>query len=735
MIAQGTRLGRYEIVSLLAAGGMGEVYRGHDSRLGRAVAIKVLPQDAFTDADSVVRFEREARAAAAVSHPNLISIHDVGSTAGLHFLVMDLLEGETLRKRLASGPLPWTETLKIAIPVVAGLAAVHEKGFVHRDLKPENIFLTSNGWVKLLDFGLAIPRVPEGPSSDDDPTLPVVTRKGMLVGTLAYMSPEQLREEEVDGRADLFAVGCVMYEMLSGEGPFRRSSRAETIAGILLGKEAPLPPSVPPGLAQIVARCLERTRERRFQSADELAAAFRVFSETGATPAEPRISAGRGPSIAVLPFANLSGEKENDYFGDGLAEEILNSLTSLSGLKVTARTSAFAFRGKQVDARTIGEALGVQTILEGGVRRAGHQVRVTAQLIDAASGYQLWSARYDRAMDDVFAVQDEIAAAIVGTLKVRLTAGDSARPAQRVNVQAHEAYLKSRYHFSKLTPQRLALSQAYAEEAIRFDPEYPAAQAQLAECFIQTALYGARPAREMVPLAREAALKAVSLDASEPSAHMTLARIAGEYDLDWPKALRHCRLALGSDRITPAVRALCAQYVLWPLGRIDELIEAVGPAFDLDPLSPMPRIVLAQAHLARGARDHSLAEIRSVLELHEHFWPGYLAEGFIHALENRTADAIAALEKSYAIAPWDPVAAGFLAGLRENGPPDHMGPLGLSSYYFVIGDFDGVAKWHEAVIDARYPVAAYYFTWMCLSEPFRESPQGQALRAMLRTSR
>jgi len=655
---------------------------------------------------------------------------------------MDLLEGETLRQRLNVGPLPWAKAIELTLGAAAGIAALHAKGFVHRDLKPENIFLTANGWVKVLDFGLAVPRAHALSSFDDEPTVRAVTRKGTLVGTFAYMSPEQLREEEVDARADIFALGCVLYEMIVGDAAFRRATRAETIAAILSEREVPLPPLLPGGLRYVVRRCLERARERRFQSAEEFAAALSVVGDTAS---EPRYS-DEEPSIAVLPFANLSGEKENDYFGDGLSEEILNALSGMPRLKVTARTSALAFRGRQVDVRTIGETLGVRTILEGGVRRAGNQVRVTAQLIDAASGYHLWSGRYDRAMTDVFAVQDEIAAAIVDTLKVRLAAGKAAH-ARRANINAYQAYLKSRYHFSKLTPERLALSQAYAEEAIALDPDYPAAQAQLAECFMQTALYGVRPARETIPLAREAALKAVNDDGSEASAQMTLARIAGEYDHDWTEALRRCRLALTSERITPAVRALCALYILWPLGRIEEMTAVIQPALASDPLSPMPRLVLAQALLARGSLERPLAEIRSILELHESFWPGHFVEGFILTLANRTSEAIASFEKSLRIAPWNAAVAGLFEGTCDRagdrahaisaferlGVPErtHRQPLARVTFHFVTREFDRSAEAFAAVIEARYPVAAHHFLYLCLDDAFRQSPQAQALRTTM----
>jgi serine/threonine protein kinase/tetratricopeptide (TPR) repeat protein len=744
-IAPGAQIGPYEIISFIAAGGMGEVYRARDPRLARPVAIKVLPEEMFGDSDAVHRFEREARAAAAVAHPNLISIHDVGRTGEIHYLVMDLLEGQTLRQRLAGGPLQWMQATELTRAIVEGMIAVHGKGFVHRDLKPENVFLTSEGWVKVLDFGLAVPRLPIAtPSGDDEPTMRAITQKGMVVGTIDYMSPEQLRGDPVDAGTDIFAMGCVLYEMICGEAPFARPSRAETIAAILSNVEIVVPEAVPEALRRIIRRCLERTRDRRYHSAGELADALRLVGDTRPLPESvpPEES-----SIAVLPFANLTGDRENDYFIDGLSEEILNALTRLPGLRVTARTSAFAFRGKEQDIRRIGEALGVRTILEGGVRRSGNRIRVTAQLVDTSTGYQLWSARYDKAMTDVFAVQDEIAAAIVDTLELRLAPRKKSAVRHTPPMDAYHAHLKSRYHFSKLTPERLARSQAYAEEAIALDPEYPAAQSGLAECFIQAAIYGLKPAREMIPLARAAASKAVALDPREPAAHMTLARIAGEFDLDWTEALRQCRLALECESITPAVRALCAQFVLWPLGRIEELIAAIQPALKADPLSPMPRFVLAQALLAQGSRERAVAEVEGVLELHEHFWPAHLALSIIHTDLGRTSDAIAALEKTLRVAPWEASAIGMLAGnftlagdreradqmlARVSAPQfEPLRPLAQSSFHFVLGDFERFAQEYETMIEQRYPVAAYYFTWLSLFERFRESEPGRLLREKL----
>ena len=737
-IAPGTRMGPYQVVSFIAAGGMGEVYRGHDARLGRHVAIKVLRAEAFSSADAVRRFEREARAAAAVVHPNLVSIHDVGCERGVHYLVMDLLEGQNLRQRLASGAMQWPEALQLAGAIVDGVGAMHAKSLIHRDLKPENVFITREGWVKLLDFGLVLPHVAAAEPSPRDRTAEALTARGIIVGTMGYMAPEQLCGHAVDGRTDIFAIGCILYEMLSGERLFSGFTQAETIAAILNPTPIALPATVPPDFKDVVRRCLERRPERRYQSIAELASALRAVGKAGTPVTLPDPS----PSIAVLPFSNIGADKENEYFCEGLSEEILNALSRVPGLKVTARTSAFAFRGKHEDVRRIGEALGVKTILEGSVRRDGNRVRVTAQLVDAASGYHLWSDRFDRAMTDALAVQDEISSAIAETLHVRL-AGRKSGQLHAPDVGAYHAYLKSRYHFAKLTPDRLRLSQALAEEAIALDADYPAPHAQLAECFMQSAVYGG-PAKVLIPRAREAALKAVALDESEPSAQMTLARIAGEFDFDWTEALRRCRLALGTARISPAVRALCAQYILWPLGRVDELTAAIQPAFAADPLSPMPRFVMAQVLVARGEYDQALRDIADLLEIHESFWPAYSSRSAIFTAMGRTPEAIADLEKGLAVSPWNPIFSGLLSGhyLRAGDParaqemleqfvqyaPSVLGALARSLFHYVSLDFDRAAGEYETVVDARYPVAAYYFTWMCLYEPFRESAPGRRIR-------
>jgi serine/threonine protein kinase len=454
-LSPGHKLGPYEILTPIGAGGMGEVYRAHDPRLKRDVAIKVSAAQ-FTE-----RFEREAQAIAALNHPNICTLHDIGP----NYLVMEFIDGTPL-----AGPLPLDVALRHAVQIADALSAAHAKGITHRDLKPANILVTASG-IKLLDFGLAqLTRDGGccGRAAGETATIGM-TMPGTILGTAAYISPEQAEAKPVDARSDIFSFGLVLYEMLSGRRAFSGDSAIAIMAAILHKEPEPL--DTTPALRAILARCLRKSPVDRFQSItqvkDALLAATGGVSSPGAAVSSAQTalhSQGSSvPSIAVLPFANLGGDKENEYFSDGLAEEMLNFLAQIPGLKVTARTSAFAFKGKTEDIRKIADTLGVTTILEGSVRRSGSRIRVTAQLINAQDGYHLWSQRYDREMADVFAMQDEIAQAIVSALRVKLTGAAAPFEQYKPSLPAYEALLKARQY------QRSAVQglRARAKEMLR----------------------------------------------------------------------------------------------------------------------------------------------------------------------------------------------------------------------------------------------------------------------------
>ena len=427
-LSQGDRLGRYEVLAAIGAGGMGEVWRARDTELGREVAIKVLPPQVADSPDRRKRFEREARATAALNHPNLLTVHDVGIDHDQPYIVTELLEGETLRRVLRHGPPPPVSAVAWSLGIAHGLAAAHSRNIVHRDLKPDNVFLTTDNRVKILDFGLA--KILETEVADEDETaaLSSDTAAGTLLGTMGYMAPEQLRGDPVDARTDVFAFGCVLYEMLSGRRPFAGGSSADYVSAALRDDPAPLEDSLSLGLRAIVRRCLEKRPAARYQGAGELVAVLETLDPdslgavSGAQSAPPirATSSGAEPAVAVMPFANLSNDVEQEYFCDGMTEEILGAIGKVRGLRVLARSSSFAFKGKDADPREVGRTIGADHLLEGSVRRFGDRVRISARLVQATDGTQLWADRYDRTISDIFELQDEISIEVANQLRTAL---------------------------------------------------------------------------------------------------------------------------------------------------------------------------------------------------------------------------------------------------------------------------------------------------------------------------
>ena len=683
-LSAGDRLGPYEILAPVGVGGMGEVWKARDTRLDRIVAVKKLNNQ------HVQRFEKEARAIAALNHPNICQLYDVGPD----YLVLEFVEGRTLR-----GPLPVDEAVRLAIQIAEALQEAHRRGISHRDLKPGNIMVTPDGAVKLLDFGLA-KRAPAGGS---DATL---TMEGTVMGTAAYMAPEQAEGKAADARSDIFSFGAVLYEMLSGRRAFAGESAISTMAAILHKEPPPL--DGPPHLVQVVVRCLRKAPAERFQTIAEVRTAL-----VGAGHGQP---AQQQPSIAVLPFANMSADKENEYFSDGLAEEIINVLVKVPGLKVTARTSSFAFQGQKQDVRKIAETLGVRTILEGSVRRAGSRIRVTAQLINAADGYHLWSERYDRELADVFAVQDEIAAAIAAALQVKLS-GNVQR--YKPSLPAYEAYLKGRHHVLKMDTESLALAKNYFEQAIALDPGFALAHCALGIYYLQLALRSLLPAREAMPAIRAAARKALEIDASLPEAHALLGMVAANYDYDWKEAESRLRAALAHAPIPPLVRGIYAGYYLLPMGRSPEAVEQMTQSLREDPLDVPGHLVLAQCLRVAGRFAEASAATRQSLELEPNFFPSYTALCFAHAAQGQLAEAVMVAEKAYTLAPRNPQPIGALAGIlartgnrsrseeliQELGDGQSYGaPIGFIFFYSLLQDTEKAADWFERSVEQRYPL-------------------------------
>jgi TolB-like protein/Tfp pilus assembly protein PilF len=755
-LAPGTKLGPYHILTPLGAGGMGEVYRARDTRLDRDVAIKVLPAQFAADPTALARFEREAKAVAALSHPSIMAIHDVGTEEGTSFVVTELLEGETLRQRLQRGAVSWRKAVEIGAGIADGLAAAHARGIVHRDIKPGNIFLTSDGVVKILDFGLAR-TVTSAAQEDtpDAPTLTVATQPGAVMGTPAYMSPEQARGEPTDTRSDIFSFGCVLYEMVVGACAFPGTTPAELFAAILKDEPRDINTSgktIPPDLERIIRHCLEKKPEERFQSARDLAFDLRAVESArpGRSPALPWVAAAcvaivallatvfvlfdplgrRQPisvptrsaqiqSLVVLPLENLSGDPEQEYFADGMTDALISDLAKISALRVISRTSAMRYKGTDKPVPQIARELNVDAIVGGSVLRAGSRVRISAQLIRAASDRHIWSDSYERELRDILALQSEVARAIAGEVRVKLTPQERVRLAstRQVNPEAYEAYVKGRYHWNKRTEEGFYKALEYFQQAIEDAPTYARAYAGLADSYSLLAEWGLRPPQEVFPKAKAAALKALELDETLAEAHASLAYVREYHDWDFSGAEREYERAI---ELNPGYATAHQWYALALLetGRVDEAAAEIARARELDPLSLIINVCVGLVQHAACQYDRAIEEYHKVLELDPDFAFAHLALAWAHEQKGRYEPAIAELRRAltlsdgapqylaclgrtYALAGMDEEARKMLDELNGLSERRYVSPINFAYVYTALRDEDEAFEWLEQAYEQR----------------------------------
>jgi len=640
-LAAGDRLGPYEILERIGAGSMGDVYKARDTRLDRIVAIKQLKNE------HSARFQQEARAIAALNHPHICTLYDVGRD----YLVMEFVDGNPVK-----GPLPAEEAVRLAVQVASALEEAHSRGILHRDLKPGNILVTSRGTAKLLDFGLA--------KLTGDESGATQTIEGTVLGTAAYMSPEQAQGKPLDERSDVFSFGAVLYEMLSSQRAFRGDSMLDVLNAVV--RDEPRPIQAPQGLMTIVKRCLAKQSSERFQGMAEVKLALEKVVSGPISDA-----AGSPPSIAVLPFTNLSAEKDNEYFSDGLAEEILNALTQLPGLRVIARTSAFRFRGEQ-DLRKVGETLRVGLVLEGSVRRAGNRIRVGAQLINVADESQLWSERYDRELRDVFAIQDQIAQAIVEKLKLKL--GTMAGPLVKrytENPEAHSLYLRGNFHLYQSTFAEWEKGRAYLEKAVAIEPGYAPAWVQLADYHIKRSVIAIAPPRQELPKALAAACKAVAADEALAEGHAALGVCEAFGAFHWEQALSRLDTAL---RLNPASSRSRFWHgiVLCGLRRVEESLAEMRRAVVIDPLATLFHAYLANLYIWSGQYDRAADHGRQALEIDPGFGLGMAALGEAYSHLEKFEEGIGFLERARQVLPGEFWPTAFLgcAYVRAGRQPD-----------------------------------------------------------------
>jgi len=642
-----TFAGRYEIIEELGKGGMGKVYRVEDKKIKEEVALKLIKPEIASDKKTIERFSNELKMARKIAHRNVCKMYDLGEEKGTHYITMEYVPGEDLKSLIRKiCQLPIAKAVSLAMQVCEGLDEAHGLGIVHRDLKPQNIMIDEAGNVRIMDFGIARSLKTQG-----------ITETGTMIGTPEYMSPEQVESKEADQRSDIYSLGVILYEMVAGRVPFE----GETTLSIALKhkKETPQNPrelnsQVPEDLGQLILRCMEKDKERRYQGAMEL------FSELGKTAKEtletkkPNEMEWKN-SIAVLPFADLSPEKDQEYFCDGLSEEIINALTKIKGLRIVARTSAFSFKGEKIDVREIGKKLNVETVLEGSVRKADARLRITAQLINVADGYHLWSEKYDRDMEDIFAIQDEVTLAIVDKLKVELMVGEKVELTKRhtVDLDAYNLYLKGSHFMRQMTKESLQKSLKFFEQATEKDPNYAMAYVGIASYYNNLGFYNFVSPKMSFLKAVKYIKKALEIDNNLAAAHTVFAFSKTLYEWDWDGAEKEFKQSIELNPNRASTHTLFAHY-LWVMGRFDEAVAEGKLAQELNPLSCGAVTTMGTIFMTARQYDRSIEEYEKALEIDPNYFDAHLWLAFPYFLKGMIDEAVATIEKAMVISGGGP---------------------------------------------------------------------------------
>jgi serine/threonine protein kinase/tetratricopeptide (TPR) repeat protein len=708
---------RYQIIEEIGRGGMGVVYKAVDSELDRIVALKMIRPDLTADPGLVRQFKQELLLASEISHENVIRIHDLGEAEGIKYISMKYIDGTSLKELIrAAGRLNLEKALNVAVQVCRALDAAHRRGIIHRDLKPQNIMLDRAGVVYVMDFGIANAIGREDTAS-----------RGLLIGTPDYISPEQAQGRRADERSDIYALGCVIYEMLTGAKPFDGETSQAIIKKHITEKPEPpsaLVPGLPASIDEIVLRCLSKDPGRRYASAALLLEALE--SGTTTTRIEPPRPQPRPharsdeetssqASIAVMPFRDMSPKRDQEYFCDGMAEELINALVKVQGLRVAALTSTFQFKGRDLDVREIGKQLNVGTVLEGSVRKAGNRLRVTAQLVGVADGYHIWSDRYDREMEDIFQIQDEISEAIADSLRLQFSAASGKRPGDHrtENLEVYNLYLKGRYYWNKRSLDDFRRSIEYFKQAIDLDPSYAPAYAGLADCYL---MLEDRPISEVMPDAKAAVLKALELDSGLAEAYATLAWISLMYDWDLRAAMDNFKKALALNPNYATAHQWYGLFLLI-LGRGDEALQEVGRARQLDPLSIIISSAVGIVNLYTGRLDQAEKEVKKALEMNPEFAPARIMLSWIYEMRGDYDEALDLAIRGYTGYGQRKVAEALEKGAKAGGhdgamralrdalladPQEHASPMAIAANTSAkLGEYDRAFDLLEKALEGR----------------------------------
>jgi serine/threonine protein kinase/Flp pilus assembly protein TadD len=731
-----TFAGRYQIIEELGKGGMGRVYKALDRKINEKIALKLIKPEIAKDKKTIERFSNELRLARKIRHKNVCGMFDLGEEHGIHYITMEFVDGEDLRRSIRRfGQLPLGKSISVTTQICEGLAEAHRLGVVHRDLKSSNIMIDKEGSVRIMDFGIARSLETEG-----------ITGSGVIIGTPEYMSPEQVEGKEVDRRSDIYSLGIILYEMVTGRVPFK----GETALSIAMKQKTEKPedprllnPLLPDDLSQIIMKCLEKDRQNRYKNTDELRSEIikiEKFQKVGQE--QDRIK----PSIAVLPFRDMSPLKDQDYFCEGMAEELINALTKIEGLHVAARTSAFQFKGKDLNVRKIGEELGVKAVLEGSVRKAGDRLRITAQLINISDGYHLWSEKYDRDMEDIFAIQDEISLAIVENLKLKLLKKEKAQLMKRYteDQEAYTLYLKGRYFWNRRYEGGLLKGIEYFQKAIEKDTSFASVYTGIADCYCVMGLYDWIPPKEAYPKAKAATLRALEIDDTLPEAHASLGWIKMFYDWDWAAAEKAFQRAI---ELNPNYATAHEWYAMFlaPMERFDEAISELKKAQELDPLSLIIQAMGGYVYSFAGLSDKAIQSCHKTIEMDPNFMLTYFFLGNAYTWNSRWKEAISAFQKLAALSGESPLSLGFLGfaygmggqeaeaqkildQLSERSKDKDAFPFFKSLVNIGLGDKDRALEWLERAYDEKESMLAAIKIW----PPFDTLRQESRFKALLK---